>query len=83
MKRTVLLDFVHYQKKLHAAIKVKSSVSDSARLQYEEFTNYINIHCKKQFLKFNISSDRLDTFPRFYLSNKTECESLWSILVFT
>ena len=71
--------------KLHAANKVKASVFNSAKLQYEEFTNYVNIQCKNEFLKFNVLSDRLDTFLRFYLSNKTEYESLWSIciLVFT
>ena len=64
--------------KLHAANRVKASVSDSSNMN-------INIQCKGAFLKFNVLSDRLDMFLRFYFSNKTEYESVWSIciLVFT
>lgn len=47
--------------------KVKASVSDSAKMQYEEFTDYVNIHCKYDFLKFALLSD---TQIRFHLPNK-------------
>ena len=64
--------------KLHAANRVKASVSDSSNMN-------INIQCKGEFSKFNVLSDRLDMFLRFYFSNKIEYESVWSIciLVFT
>ena len=45
--------------KLHAANRVKASVSDSSNVN-------INIQCKGEFLKFNVLSDRLDMFLRFY-----------------
>ena len=56
--------------KLNVPNKVKASVSDSAEMQYEEFTDYVNIHCKYEFLKFTVLSDKLDTQIRFHLSNK-------------
>ena len=39
-------------------------------LQYKEFTNYVNIHCKDEFLKFNVLPDKRYTF--------LECDSLCS-----
>ena len=60
--------------KLHAANRVKASVSDSSNMN-------ISIQCKGEFLKFNVLSDRLDMFLRFYFSNKTEYESVWSICI--
>lgn len=50
--------------------KVKASVSDSAKMQNQEFTDYVNIHCKYEFLKFTVLSDKLDTHIRFHLPNK-------------
>ena len=67
--------------RLYALNKIMASTADNAKVQYDSFVKFVNLHHKAEFLKFDLTKDRLDTFLRFYLSGKKEYEDLWSICI--
>ena len=67
--------------RLYALNKIKANTADNAKSQYDEFVKFVHLHHKDEFLNFDLTKGRLDTFLRFYLSGKKEYEDLWSICI--
>ena len=71
--------FSNLTDRLYSLNKIKASVADSAKGQFDELLKSVKFEYKTEFLKFDYKKDRLDVFLGSYISGEKKFCDLWFI----